>query len=125
MWRLISTNDRVGNESRMFLPWKKVQPLLRMEKLHSLRRVIIHKETWWIAQQHGNDLLGPEVLNGSTKLGQEREIRTVSVNSVLHDVLAVYLYEDTAYGQRRRKYRTRGALYLSDEQAQDFDFGEP
>jgi hypothetical protein len=65
--------------------------LLKTGKLYSLRRIIIHKETGWMIQQYGNDLLGPKVLNSSTKPGQERKFWTVCVHSVFHNVLAVCL----------------------------------
>jgi len=78
-----------------------------------------------MVQQHGNDLLGPEVLNGSTELGHERKLRTVSIDSVLHNILAVCLYKDIVCDKRQRRCRTRSVLYLSDEWVQDFDFGEP
>jgi hypothetical protein len=85
----------------MFLLWKMTQTL-KAGKLHSLRRVVIHSETGWIVQQHGTDLFDPEVLNSSTELGQGRQFRTVSVDSVVHDVLAVCLYGGTVYDDRRR-----------------------
>jgi hypothetical protein len=45
-----------------------------------------------MVQQHGDDLLGPEVLDSPAELGQKRKFRTVCVDSVGHDVLAVCLY---------------------------------
>jgi hypothetical protein len=45
-----------------------------------------------MVQQHRNDLLCPEALNSSTEFGPERKFRTVGVDSVTHNVLAVCLY---------------------------------
>ena len=44
-----------------------------------------------MVQQQGDDLLDPEVLNNLTKLGQEGKYRTVGVDWVIHDVLALCL----------------------------------
>ena len=38
-----------------------------------------------MAQQNGNDRLGSEVLNCWTEFEQERDFRTVGINSVTHD----------------------------------------
>ena len=53
-----------------------------------------------MVQQHGDDLLGPEILNSPAKLGQKRKIRAVCVDSVLHDVLAVCLYGEIIYDKK-------------------------
>jgi hypothetical protein len=98
------------------------QSLIKGE-FYSLRRIVIHREKVWMVQQNGNDLLRPEVLNSLTELGQERKIGTISVDSVVHNVLAVFLYEGTVQGQKMGKCGTSSALCLSDEWAQDFDFG--
>ena len=38
-----------------------------------------------MVQQYGNDRLGSDVLNCCTEFEQERDFRTVGVNSVTHD----------------------------------------
>ena len=79
------------NESTTFLMWEKAQPYLRKDKLYSLRSTIIHSETGWIVQQLGNNLLGPQILNSLTEVGQEQKIGAVSVDWVVHNVLAIFL----------------------------------
>ena len=98
---VISKNDWVTVKAQCF----------SCGEFYSLRRIIIHRETGWIFQQQGNDLLHPEVLNNSIKFGQERKIRTVSVESVFHDVFAVCLYVDNVWVRGWGKCRTRSALY--------------
>ena len=53
-----------------------------------------------MVQQHGDDLLGPEVLNSPAELGQKRKIRTVTVDPVVYNVLAVCLYVRIVYNRK-------------------------
>jgi hypothetical protein len=88
------------NEGAMLLRWKKVQSWPRTGEPYSLRSVIIYREMGWMVQQHRNDLLCPEVLNSSTEFRAERKFRTVGVDSVTHNVLAVCLYYgDSVYNK--------------------------
>jgi hypothetical protein len=80
--------------------WKKVQPWLRTGEPYSLSGVIIYRETGWMLLQHRNNLFCPEVLNSSTEFGLERKFRTVGVNSVIYNVLAVCLYSHSVYNKR-------------------------
>lgn len=57
----------------------------------------------WTVQPRGNDLLGPEVLNNFSELGQERKIRVVGVDSVVHDVLAALLKGGTQFDRLRQE----------------------
>jgi hypothetical protein len=62
-------------------------------------------------RQYRNDLLCPYVLNSSTELGPEREFRTVGVDSVTHNVLAVCLYDGQRL-QQNMKYEECAAYFV-------------